>query len=274
MRVPYFEMSGAGNRIVVVDRRDDGLPPPSADTLRHLVAAGDLPRFDQLMWVGPAGGGHDASYRVFNIDGSEAEQCGNGLRCVVRVLAGDGGGTSFELDSPAGTVAARLRDDGRISVSMGVPEFAPERVPFLAEALADRYPLEVSGETWSVAALSMGNPHCVLDVESVTAAEVARLGALIENHPRFPRRTNVGFRHIVDAAHIDLRVFERGVGETPACGTGACAAAVAGRREGLLGDEVTVSLPGGQLVVSWPGGDAPVWLTGGAELIQEGAIDL
>jgi diaminopimelate epimerase len=157
---------------------------------------------------------------------------------------------------------------------MGPPELEPSRIPFAADARADRYLLSVDGEEYDVSVLSMGNPHCVLQVAETRAADVERLGPLIETHERFPERTNVGFMAIRGRKAIDLRVHERGVGETLACGTGACAAVVAGQRLGYLDDAVTVSLPGGQLMVSWRGGGETVWLTGNAELISEGSIDL
>ena len=274
MPVPYLKMEGAGNRIVVVDQRAGERSPPSPERLRELGDAATGPGFDQLMWVGPAtAAGSHASYRVFNADGTEVEQCGNGVRCVAWMLARDDAAGEFRLDSPAGRVTARIRDDGLIAVDMGAPEFEPARIPFIATAAADRYELELNGTTRSVAVVSMGNPHCVLDVDAVSGADVAGLGPAIERHPRFPARANVGFRTIRDGSTIDLRVHERGVGETRACGTGACAAVVTARKSGLVGDEVTVQLPGGQLVVSWRGGTAPVWLTGNAELLSEGTIE-
>jgi diaminopimelate epimerase len=228
------------------------------------------------MWVGPPRDTNaDASYRVFNTDGSEVEQCGNGVRCVAWMLArGDSTKRSFTLDSPAGPVEAILLDEDRVSVSMGVPEFDPSRIPFVAETQLGRYELEVFGRTHAVSVLSMGNPHCVLLVDSIAVADVDRLGPAIESHERFPAATNVAFMHIRDRGNIDLRVYERGVGETLACGTGACAAVVAGQGLGRLDEEVAVQLPGGQLVVSWRGETEPVWLTGNAELISEGIIDL
>ena len=272
----YSKMQGAGNQIVVVDQRVDDRPPPSAEEIRRLGHAGTGPGFDQLMWVGPATSeaGH-ASYRVFNRDGSEVEQCGNGVRCVVRVLAQDIAAPDvFTLDSPAGPVEAVVLDDKRISVSMGMPQFDPASVPFVADARHALYELDACGRTYNVSVLSMGNPHCVLRVDSIASADVDRLGPAIEEHPRFPEATNVGFMSVEDRGNIELRVWERGVGETLACGTGACAAVVAGQRLDLLDEEVSVRLPGGQLVVSWRGGAAPVWLTGNAELISEGTIDL
>lgn len=221
----------------------------------------DGPGFDQLMWVGPARATTSfASYRVFNNDGSEVEQCGNGVRCVARLLAPDAG-REFTLDSPAGPVDIRVSGNGRIAVSMGTPQF-------------ERSTLKVDDRRLDVALVSMGNPHCVLLVDDVGSADVESLGPAIEGHERFPDRINVGFMQVRDSSSIDLRVHERGVGETLACGTGACAAAVAGRELGLLEGDVDVFLPGGQLVVSWRGGADTVWLSGDAEFVSEGIIDL
>ncbi len=276
MELDYLIMHGAGNRILVVDSRVRTVEPPTVDALRRLADATTGPGFDQLMWVtSPRESGLDAGYRIFNADGSEVQQCGNGVRCVVRMLARESGERrTMQLDSPSGIVEARVEEDGRITVSMGPPEFEPSRIPFVADARADRYLLAVDGAEYDVSVLSMGNPHCVLQVADTRTARVERLGPLIERHARFPQRTNVGFMAIRGRDAIDLRVYERGVGETLACGTGACAAVVAGQRLGHLDDSVAVNLPGGQLMVSWRGGGEAVWLTGNAELISEGTIDL
>jgi len=276
MQLAYLKMQGAGNRIVVVDQREQDLPPPSSDELRQLGNDATGPGFDQMIWVGPPRtASAAASYRVFNADGSEVEQCGNGVRCVAWMLAREGApGRSFALDSPAGLIEAVILGDDRVTVSMGPPEFDPARIPFVAEQQSTSYELDVFRHSHEVSVLSMGNPHCVLQVDSIAVADVDRLGPAIECHERFPTATNVGFMHIRDRRSIDLRVYERGVGETLACGTGACAAVVAGQRLGQLDDEVMVQLPGGQLVVSWRGGTEPVWLTGNAELISEGTMDL
>jgi len=276
MQLAYLKMHGAGNRIVVVDQRETNLPPPSAEELRRLGDDNTGPGFDQLMWVGPAqDSSSSASYRIFNSDGSECEQCGNGVRCVFWMLARESGQKkSFALESPAGTIEAIVLDDGRIAVNMGPPDFDPRHVPFLAETQADRYPLEVAETTISASVLSMGNPHCVVEVDDLESTDVAALGPALERHERFPARTNVGFMQIRDRGNIDLREYERGAGETLACGTGACAAVVAGQRLGHLDDEVTVKMPGGQLVVSWRREAEGVWLTGEAELINEGTVDL
>jgi diaminopimelate epimerase len=171
-------------------------------------------------------------------------------------------------------VNARIRDDGLVSVDMGVPNFDPKSLPFIAEHEADLYPIAVLGQQFEIGAVSMGNPHAVLRVPSVAAAPVDSVGPAMENHPRFPKRANIGFMEGVDSGHIRLRVFERGVGETLACGTGACAAVAVGRRLGLLGSSVKVDLPGGRLTVEWEGPGKPLWLTGPAETVFEGKIDV
>ena len=274
MHIPYKKMHGTGNLILIIDQRDGKLMPPDAPELRKLGDEETGPGFDQLMWISNASDGSSiASYRVFNADGSEVEQCGNGVRCVAKYLA-DGECGEFELQSPAGPIAARVFDDGNVAVSMGAPIFDPPRIPFEAEHSADAYELVVDETTIEIAAVSMGNPHAVVSVEDVSGAPVADLGPKIEHHDRFPEKTNVGFLHILDRQNIDLRVHERGVGETAACGTGACAAVVAGQRRGLLDEDVFVNLPGGQVVVSWRGGDTPVWLKGNAELIKDGTLAL
>ena len=276
MNVAYTKMHGTGNVILVVDQRKQSASPPSPERLRELGDGSNGPGFDQLMWITSSDDpGCAAAYRIFNADGSEVEQCGNGLRCVASLLASRGDHPqSFTLMSPAGPVQASVDDDGLVAVSMGAPEFEPERIPFFAERRADRYELDVDGVDYDVAVVSMGNPHCVLQVDDVDAAPVEGLGARIERHERFPEKTNVGFARITGHHSIDLRVFERGVGETAACGTGACAAVVAFQQLGLLDAQVDVRLPGGQVVVSWHGGAEPVWLTGNAEYISEGFIDL
>jgi len=276
MRVPYLKMHGTGNMILIVDRRAEKSPPPDANKLRELGSDATGPGFDQLMWLGPSNDNTSvASYRVFNADGSEVEQCGNGVRCVARYLAGaDNIAQEFTLQSPAGPIAARVHADGLVTVSMGAPVFEPDQIPFAAECAADTYGLIVGNEELVISAVSMGNPHAVLQVADVSTAPVSETGLLLEHHERFPERTNVGFMQIIDRQNIRLRVHERGVGETAACGTGACAAVVSGQRSGLLDEEVSVQLPGGQVVVSWRGGDEPVWLKGNAELINEGMLDL
>ena len=276
MHVAYTKLQGTGNLIVVVDERNGDAPAPSPEQIRTLGDAATGPGFDQLMWVTASDDpDYVAAYRVFNADGSEVQQCGNGVRCVAAVLAATRGHPrEFVLSSPSGPVEARVADDGLVAVSMGAPIFEPADIPFIATERQDRYELDVDGVAYDVAAVSMGNPHCVLQVDDVKTAPVAELGQKIECHERFPEKANVGFVCIRGRDRIDLRVFERGVGETAACGTGACAAVVTGQNLGLLNADVDVRLPGGQVVVSWHGGSEPVWLTGNVETLSEGFIDL
>lgn len=265
-------MHGTGNRIVVVDNRQLRHPVPSAEQLKRLGSNDSGPGFDQLMWLEPADyAAHKAAYRVFNADGSEAEQCGNGLRCLAWVL-GREGPREFDLESPVGIVTARLVDATTTAVGMGKPVFAPGDIPFVADAEAPRYEIDVDGQTLTVDVLSMGNPHAVLDVDDMAMAPVATLGPALQQHPRFPTGVNVGFRQITSRTSMALRVFERGVGETLACGTGACAAVVSGIRSGRLDADVTVALPGGEVMVSWQGDN--VWLSGEVAVEMEGSFDL
>jgi diaminopimelate epimerase len=220
-------------------------------------------------------------YRIFNSDGTEVEQCGNGARCIAALLYSRAPqlGRDLMMDSVGGTVHAHVRDDGLVSVDMGVPNFDPRALPMVsagggAVIEASAYSLSVCGADIEIGAVSMGNPHAVLQVPDVKAAPVERFGPSIERHPRFPNRTNVGFMQIVDRNHIRLRVYERGAGETLACGTGACAAVAVGRRHGLLDEEVTVALPGGSAVVSWGAPGEHLWLTGPATTVFTGSIDI
>lgn len=265
MQLEIYKMQGAGNQILIVDQCSHESAAAAVKILDAVRNSDFGTDFDQLMWLSrPRREDSVASYRVFNYDGSEVEQCGNGVRCVAAYLsAREPQEVEFRLDSPAGIITARVLGANRASVSMGVPEFDDSLTELVVDGAATR-----------VNIVSMGNPHCVLDVPDVDTADVAGLGPAIEHHERFPQRINVGFMHIVDRGNIDLRVFERGAGETLACGTGACAAVASGHRRGLLADEVSAQLPGGQLVVSWRGGDDTVWLTGDVEFISEGKIDL
>jgi diaminopimelate epimerase len=274
-RLAFTKMHGLGNDFIVFDAPATGAPP--ADWLRR---AGDRHTgigFDQaLMLEAPRRADTAVFYRIFNADGLEVEQCGNGARCVARLIGQRHALPAGELlmDSPAGLVRARLRDDGLVSVAMAVPDFRPVALPFEAPAEADRYVLEVAGEIARIGAVSIGNPHAVLQVDTVATAPLERLGAAIEHHARFPRRTNVEFMEVMDRRHVRLRVHERGVGETQACGTGACGAVAVGHRWGLLDPKVDVELPGGHLIVEWPGPGEPIWLTGPAEVVFEGTVPL
>jgi diaminopimelate epimerase len=276
MRLAFTKMHGLGNDFIVFDSRGPGeLPSPM--TLRRLADRRTGIGFDQaLVLEPPRRDGADVYYRIFNADGSEVEQCGNGARCIARLVATRSARQDQPLlmDSPGGTVEARLRRDGLVSVAMGVPDFAPASLPFLADREEPSYRIDLPGGPVDFGAVSIGNPHAVIRVRSVDDAPVDSVGPAMENHARFPRRVNVGFLEIVAPDHVRLRVFERGVGETQACGTGACAAVAVARRHGPLAEEVRVDLPGGRLTVQWPGPGQPIWLTGPAETAFEGNVDV
>ena len=276
MRLDFVKMHGLGNDFIVLDANT----PESIPTTAQFAALADRHTgigFDQALVLGaPRVADTVAYYRIFNADGREVEQCGNGARCLAALLAarlGLGPG-ELVLDSPAGRVRARVRADGLVSVAMGVPCFAPAALPFIADAEAPSYPLDAAGETLEIGAVSVGNPHAVIRVPSVAAAPVDRLGPAVENHPRFPRHTNVEFLEIVTRQHVRLRVHERGVGETQACGTGACGAVAVGRMRGWLDAEVEVDVPGGRLAVAWQHPGEPIWLTGPTATVFEGHTDL
>jgi len=218
----------------------------------------------------------DFRYRIFNADGGEVEQCGNGARCFVRYVHEKKltGKKEIVVETRSGLISPRLEDDGRITVNMGAPIFAPARIPFSSDSDAVMQPLDIAGQTVQITAVSMGNPHAVQVVDDVENAPVASLGPLLEHHARFPQRVNAGFMQILDRGHIRLRVYERGTGETLSCGTGACAAVVAGIRRGLLDDTVHVATRGGALTIHWAGAQSPVLLTGPAVTVFEGEINL
>ena len=277
MRIEFTKMQGLGNDFVIFDAPKTAGAPLDSVKLRALADRHLGVGFDQaLMLEAPRDPAHRVSYRIFNSDGGEVEQCGNGARCIAALLYARAPelGREISMESAGGTVHARVRQDGLISVDMGAPDFDPRSLPMDAPAEAARYSLDIEGETVDYGAVSMGNPHAVLKVRDVKSAPVEHLGPRIERHRRFPRRTNVGFMQIVDRRHIGLRVFERGVGETLACGTGACAAAAVGRQQGLLEADVRVDLPGGTAHVSWPGPGEHVWLTGPAATVFTGIIDI
>jgi diaminopimelate epimerase len=276
MRLAFTKMHGLGNDFIVFDAdRPDAVPAPA--TLRRLADRRTGIGFDQaLVLEPPRRDGTDVYYRIFNSDGSEVEQCGNGARCIARLVASRAAVQErpLAMDSPGGIVRARLRRDGLVSVAMGVPDFDPRSLPFEAEREAPAYRIELPSGPVEFGAVSIGNPHAVIRVRSVRDAPVDSVGPAMENHARFPRRVNVGFLEIVAPNHVRLRVFERGAGETLACGTGACAAVAVGRRHGPLAEDVDVDLPGGRLTVQWPGPGEPIWLTGPAETAFEGTVEL
>ncbi|MEW6694356.1 Diaminopimelate epimerase [Tepidimonas thermarum] len=289
MRLHFTKMQGAGNDFVVLDetRQRHGLTPAQYRWLadRHFGVGAD-----QILTVRPAPHpGVDFEYVIHNADGGEVENCGNGARCFVRYVH-DAGLTDrrcVRVQTRAGVLTLALQGDGRVTVDMGAPVFEPDRVPFDAQGLApqpegdwQRWPLALPapGEpVVALAVLSMGNPHAVLRVDDVQTAPVAAWGPLIESHPRFPRRVNAGFLQVVGRERARLRVYERGAGETLACGTGACAAVVAGIRLGWFDERVDVDLPGGRLTIEWPrhqGLAAPVRMTGPAEPVFSGVVDV
>ncbi len=274
MRLNFTKMQGLGNDFVVL-RWPANQPGPSAELIRRLADRRLGVGFDQLLLVeSSAPAGHDAAYRVFNADGGEVEQCGNGARCIAQFIAGARTGTRLKLHSAGGLVDAQVDAQGRVSVSLGEPDFAPQALPFRADRQADSYRLQAAGREVDFGAVSMGNPHAVISVDSVDDAPVGILGPALAQHPDFPRSVNVGFMQIRDRGRIRLRVFERGVGETPACGTGAAAAVAVGRSRGQLDEQVDVELPGGVLTVTWPGPGAALWQTGPAQTVYEGQIEL
>lgn len=273
--VKFVKMQGLGNDFALVDATETPFHPEPG-FVRALAERRTGIGFDQMLVLEPSDD-DDAlcRYRVFNADGSEARHCGNGVRCIGLYLyrSGRAGADPFRIIGPAGPVTVSVPDAEHVTVNMGEPVLDPERIPFVARDTAIAYELDVDGETVSVVAVSMGNPHAVLLVDDATGADVARLGPAIEGHERFPDRANVGFMQILDPAHVRLRVYERGVGETRACGSGACAAVVAGRLLDRLGERVEVALPGGTLVIEWKGMHAPVWMTGPATWVYEGIIE-
>jgi diaminopimelate epimerase len=277
MRLAFTKMHGLGNDFIVFDAEDEAAVPTAAE-LRRLSDRRTGIGFDQaLVLQPPRRAGTDVYYRIFNADGSEVEQCGNGARCIARLVASRHhalAARTLRMDSPGGLVEAQLRPDGLVAVAMGVPDFAPASLPFTADSAGPTYHLDTTAGPVELGAVSIGNPHAVIRVRDAGTAPVDTVGPAVENHPRFPRRVNVGFLEIVDPRHVRLRVHERGVGETQACGTGACAAVAVGRRFGPLAEEVTVHVPGGVLLVRWPGPGESIWLTGPAETAFEGHVDV
>jgi diaminopimelate epimerase len=278
MRVDFTKMHGVGNDFVVFDALGD-TPWLTPERVRSLADRHTGIGFDQaLILTEPRRPGTAVYYRIFNADGSEVEQCGNGARCVAALVARRhlAEARTLAMDSPGGPVHARIEPSGLVSVDMGIPCFEPRALPFEAplQAAGEPYVLEADARTLAIHPVSMGNPHAVLLVDSVDTAPVAELGPLIESHPRFPRRVNVGFMQIVDRGHIRLRVYERGAGETLACGTGACAAVAAGRMLGRLGPDVLLGVRGGELHVNWNGPGEHIWLTGPAEVSFEGHVEV
>lgn len=276
MKLKFSKMHGLGNDFVVLDgvRQSIALSPAQLRLLgeRHFGVG-----CDQILLVEKPGRPDvDFRYRIFNADGGEVEQCGNGARCFVRFVHDQGLTEKREIrvETMSGVIGPRLEDDGKVTVDMGVPVFAPERIPFISPSEDLVQPLMAGDDEILITAVSMGNPHAVQLVADVDAAPVEQQGPLIEAHPRFPQRVNAGFMQVVSRHNIRLRVFERGAGETLACGTGACAAVVAGIARGLLDSPVRVVTRGGELNIAWPGAGTAVLMTGPAVTVFTGEIDL
>ncbi|MBL8447609.1 MAG: diaminopimelate epimerase [Zoogloeaceae bacterium] len=274
MRLRFTKMQGLGNDFVVVDATGSpfALSPAAIRRVadRHFGVG-----CDQLLVVEPGSApGVDFRYRIFNADGGEVEQCGNGARCFVRYVHDHGltDKRQIRVETRAGLIAPRLEEDGSVTVDMGVPRLVPSEIPFLSESDAIVQLLEVAGEMVAITAVSMGNPHAVQVVADADTAPVAVQGPVIESHPRFPARVNAGFVQVVDEHAVRLRVYERGAGETLACGTGACAAVVAVILRGLAQSPVRVSTRGGDLSIAWGGPGQPVFMTGPAVSVFEGEM--
>lgn len=276
MLLRFTKMHGLGNDFMVLDliSQHAHVQPKHAKQWgdRHIGVG-----FDQLLIVEPPSHPDvDFRYRIFNSDGSEVEQCGNGARCFARFVL-DKRLTAkkrIRVETKGGIIELDVQNDGQVCVDMGPPRFIPAEIPFIAEQQALSYSLEVDGRDYSIAALSMGNPHAVLRVDDVQTAPVHELGPKIENHPRFPQRVNAGFLQVIDRHRANLRVWERGAGETQACGTGACAAAVAAISQGWMDSPITLDLPGGRLNIEWAGPGKPVLMTGPAVRVYEGQVRL
>lgn len=276
MLLRFTKMHGLGNDFMVID-----LVTQHAQLNPRLIRQWSDRYtgigFDQLLVVEPPGNPDmDFRYRIYNADGGEVEQCGNGARCFARFVLDKRltAKTEIQVETAGGPIALNVQPDGQVTVNMGPPRFQPAEIPFQAESESINCALTVGDEVLQVAAVSMGNPHCVTLVEDLDSYPVAQLGPQIERHARFPKGVNAGFMQLVDRHHARLRVFERGVGETRACGTGACAAAVAGIRMGHLESPVRIELPGGSLEIEWGGPGQPVMMTGPATRVFEGQIRL
>jgi diaminopimelate epimerase len=276
LKINFTKMQGVGNDFVVLDAINQRVELDAA-RVRRIADRHFGIGCDQLLLIEPPRtAGTDFYYRIFNADGGEVQHCGNGARCFMRYVRDKGLTSKSEIrvETLSGVIVPKLEADGQVTVDMGPPELEPARIPFLADRRALTYGLEVAGQLVEISALSMGNPHGVQVVANVEEAPVLTQGPLIERHARFPERVNAGYMQVVDRHRIRLRVFERGAGETLACGTGACAAVVAGIARGLLDSPVRVETHGGPLSIAWGGEGRPVMMTGPAETVFEGTIEL
>lgn len=274
MNIQFTKMQGAGNDFIVINAIDQPfqLTAKQIQTLAHRQFGIG---FDQLLLV-ESSKIADFKYRIFNADGSEVAQCGNGARCFVRFVVDEKLTNKHDIsvETASGIITPKLENNDLVTVNMGAPRLTPSEIPFVAGEQSNSYSLEVANQQVTISAVSMGNPHAVQIVEDVETAPVVTLGSQIELHPRFPERVNAGFMQIIDAHNIKLRVFERGSGETLACGTGACAAVVAGIQLGVLQSPVRVSARGGELHIAWQGGSSPVMMTGPAVKVFTGSIEV
>ena len=268
-------MHGLGNDFVLIDCINQP-SQLSSEQMRFIANRRLGIGCDQILLVEKAEGNADFRYRIYNSDGKEVEQCGNGARCFVRYLYDNGITQKKEIrvETLGGIISPRIEDNGEVTVNMGVPRFEPREIPFIADKRMPTYLLEVDEKHIELSVLSMGNPHAVQIVRDINKIPIDTEGTLIENHPRFPQQANAGYMEIVNRKNIKLRVFERGVGETLSCGTGACAAAVAGISKGLLDSIVKVDTMGGELKILWKGNNTPVFMTGPANFVFDGEIDL
>ncbi len=276
MRVSFTKMQGLGNDFVLLDARDVPCSLSSAQ-LRRLADRRYGVGCDQVLVIDRAElPGAQVRYRVFNADGTPAQHCGNGIRCVAHYLDAHGAvdGDALVVELAGQAYALKLHGDGTIAVDMGEPVFEPAALPLAVPARAPRYELDFDGRRYRFGAVSMGNPHAVFEVADVDTAPVAALGKQLQSHPWFPERVNVGFMQVLARDRIRLRVYERGAGETPACGTGACGAVAVGRLWGLLDAQVVVELAGGPLTIAWDGPGTRLWMRGPAVAVFEGNIDL
>lgn len=275
MDIQFTKMHGLGNDFVVIDAISQAVDL-TVEQVRFIADRHFGVGCDQLLLVEkPSDPAAEFRYRIFNADGGEVEQCGNGARCFA-VFVRDNGLTSnsvIPVETAAGLIELRVEAD-QVTVDMGIPDFEPKSLPFLAEKRAESYDLVVNDVEYAIGAVSMGNPHAVLQVEDIDTAPVESLGAAIESHPKFPQRVNVGFMQVVNRSEIRLRVYERGAAETLACGTGACAAVAVGQKNGDLDEEVTVRLPGGDLAIRWQGEGQALLMTGPATTVFHGTLSL
>ncbi len=276
MQLKFTKMQGAGNDFVVIDSYSE-IVTLNASQIKQIANRYFGVGCDQLLLVEKSKStGVDFKYRIFNADGGEVEQCGNGARCFAKFVSKKGLSTKRDItvETACGVIVLQLQADGQVTVNMGAPIFEPSRIPFVAASRQPQYTLNLDGETVIISAVSMGNPHAVTIVDSVEHANVATLGPQIESNMHFPQRVNAGFMQIVNVHEINLRVYERGSGETLSCGTGACAAAVSGITLGLLQSPVRVNTRGGQLSIAWAGENEPVMMTGPAEFVFEGQLEI